>query len=130
MNIRQEVESVIAAYASSNNIPVAYEGVAFDKPLTGNWLEVVFLASNTMNPTVDGSRIRKTGVFQVTCYVPSGRGLRALDMLAEDIVNLFPFDQKELYQTFSVEQTPNTSQAMIDTKYLCCAVRVKYRQEI
>ena len=130
MNIRQEVESVIAAYASSKNIPVAYEGVPFNKPTSGNWLEVVFLASNTTNPTIDATRIRKTGVIQINCYVPNGKGMKAIDALSDEIISLFPFDQRDLFQTFYVEQTPDASQAMIDAAFLWCAVRVKYRQEM
>jgi hypothetical protein len=129
MNIRQEVESAIAAYARANNMTCSFEGVPFNKPVNAPWLEVMFLMSSTMNPTVDGSRVRKTGVFQINTYVPVGKGMKALDSLSDDIVALFPFDRKELYQTFSVEQTPNASQAMIDAGFIWCAVRVKYRQE-
>jgi hypothetical protein len=129
MNIRQEVETALRVYATSKNIPVAVEGVPFNKPSTGNWLELVFLASDTTNPTVDGTRVRKTGVFQINCYTPTGKGMKALDIMSEEVVALFPFDQKEVYQTFSVEQTPNASQAMQDAAFLMCAVRVKYRQE-
>jgi hypothetical protein len=130
MNIRQEVEQALRVYATVKNIPIAVEGVPFTKPSAGNWIELVFLASDTTNPTVDGSRIRKNGVFQINCYTPNGKGMKALDTLSDEIIALFPFDQKELYQTFSVEQTPNASQAMIDAAFLWCAVRVKYRQEM
>jgi hypothetical protein len=130
MNIRQEVESIIASYASGNNIPVAFEGVPFNKPTNTAWLEVVFLASNTINPTIDATRVRKTGTIQINCYVPNGKGMKALDSLSDDIIALFPFDQRDLFQTFYVEQTPNASSAMIDAAFLWCAVRVKYRQEM
>jgi hypothetical protein len=130
MNIRQEVEVALRAYATDKNIPIAVEGVPFTKPSSGNWIELVFLGSNTMNPTIDGSRIRKTGVFQINCYTPSGKGMKALDTLSDEIIALFPFNQRDLFQTFYVEQTPNASQAMIDAAFLWCAVRVKYRQEM
>jgi len=132
MNIRQEVESAVTLFAKAQptEVRVAYEGVAFNKPTDTPWIEIVFLASSTMNPTIDGSRIRKTGAFQINCYVPNGRGVKALEELSDAVVSLFPFDQKELYQTFSVEQTPNSSAIMIDAAFLWCAVRVKYRQEM
>jgi len=120
MNIRQEVESAVTLFAKAQptEVRVAYEGVAFNKPTDTPWIEIVFLASSTMNPTIDGSRIRKTGAFQINCYVPNGRGVKALEELSDAVVSLFPFDQKELYQTFSVEQTPNSSAIMIDAAFL------------
>lgn len=132
MNIRQEIEKAVKTFAAAQSppIPVAYEGVAFDKPSRGPYLEVLFLASNTTNPTVDGSRIRKRGIVQINCYVPDGTGMGALDTLTDAVTALFPFDQKELYTTFSVEQTPNASAAMQDAGFRWAAVRITYRQEL
>lgn len=131
MNIRQEIESAVAAFANAQSppIPIAYEGVAFTKP-SGPYLEILFLDSSAMNATVDASRIRKYGIVQISCYVLDGRGMKELDALTDNIIALFPVNDKGLYTTFSVEQPPNASPPMGDTKFRMAAVRVKYRQEI
>jgi hypothetical protein len=132
MNIRQEVESAVAAFANSQTpqIPIAFEGVPFTKPTNGPYLEVFFLANSPMNATVDVSRIRVYGTFQINCYVLDGKGMKALDDLSDSIVALFPVNNKGLYTTFSVEQPPNVSPPLSDTKFRMAAVRVKYRQEL
>ena len=131
MNIRQEVELAITAFANSQSppIPVAYEGVTFVKPTTGPYLEVVFLDSSAMNATVDASRIRKFGTFQINCYVEDGHGMKSLDALTDNIIALFPVNNKGLYTTFSVEQPANASPTMSDAKFRMSAVRVDYRQK-
>lgn len=132
MNIRQEVESAVAAFAASQNpvLAVSYEGVPFVKPSGAPFLEVVFLANNVMNATVDAQRQRVVGTFQINAYVPDGKGMKALDTLTNNIVALFPVYDKARYTTFSVEQPANVSPPMQDAAFRVAAVRVKYRQEL
>ncbi len=129
MNIRQEVETAITTWAKANNVAVAYEGKAFNKPKQGNWLEIVFLDPQVMNPTVDATRTRKRGIFQISCYIPDNQGIGPLEELTTAIVNLFPYYDQQRYQTFTVEQTPNVSSSFPEDAFRCAAVRVKYRQE-
>lgn len=132
MNIRQEVEKTLLAYASAKipKIPVAFEAVPFTKPSTGNWLELMFLEPVVINPTVDVLRTRKYGIIQINCCVPDGQGMKALDQLTEEIVALFPVHDKTKFHTFTVEQTPKISSSFPDDKFRVAVVRVKYRQEI
>lgn len=132
MNIRQEVESAITTYAASQSpaIPVAYEGVPFTKPTGAPYLEVVFLSNNILNATVDATRQRIHGSFQINCYVPDGKGMKRLEALTSDIVALFPVYDKARYVTFSVEQPANVSPTMTDAAFRFAAVRVQYRQEL
>lgn len=132
MNIRQEVEKALLAFASSQTpkIPIAFEGVAFTKPLKGPYLEIVFLEPAVINPTIDVTRVRKFGVIQIMCFVEDGKGLKELDALTEAVAALFPVHQKQLYTTFTVEQTPSISGSMPEDRFRCAVVRVKYRQEL
>lgn len=132
MNIRQEVEAAVAAYAAAQNpvIPIAYEGVAFTKPTNAPYLEIVFLSNNILNATVDATRQRVYGSFQINCYVPDGKGMKRLDTLTNDIAALFPVFDKARYTTFSVEQPANVSPPMTDAAFRVAAVRVQYRQEL
>jgi hypothetical protein len=131
MNIRQEVESAITAFAQAQNpvIPVSYEGVPFSKPQSGPWLEVVFLTSATTNATVDATRTRTYGTVQISVYTPDGKGMKQLDSITAAIAELFPVADKARYSTFSVEQPAQISAAMIDTQFRMAAVRIRYRQE-
>jgi hypothetical protein len=131
MNIRQEIEGAIAAFAAAQSpaITVSYEGVAFNKPVGAPWLEVVFLNSVTTNATVDAARTRTYGTVQIAVYVPDNKGMKQLDTLTNAIAALFPVTDRARYSTFFVDQPPNISPAMIDTQFRMAAVRVKYRQE-
>ena len=131
MNIRQEVEKALLAYATAKSpkIPVAFEAVPFNKPKDGNWLELMFIDPVVINPTVDALRTRKYGIIQINCYVPDGKGMKNLDDLTEEIVALFPVHDKNKFTTFSVEQTPKVSSSFPDDKFRVAVVRVKYRQE-
>lgn len=132
MNIRQEVESAIAAFASAQSpaIPVAYEGVAFTKPVNAPYLEVVFLSNNVMNATVDAQRQRVVGSFQINVYMVNGKGMKQLDTLTSAIAEMFPVADKARYSTFSVEQPANVSPPMTDAAFRVAAVRIQYRQEL
>jgi len=131
MNIRQEVETAVAAFAASQNPPVvvSFEGVPFNKPTNSPYLEIVFLSNNIMNATVDATRQRVVGSFQINVYVPNGKGMKQLDTLTSEIAALFPVYDKSLYSTFSVEQPANVSPPMTDAAFRVAVVRVQYRQE-
>lgn len=129
MNIRQEVEKTVATFAAANNLQVAYEGVPFTKPTTA-FLAVMFLGSNNHNSTVDGEHTRRRGIVQIEAYVPTGKGMKSLDDLTDKIVAQFPFKDKELFTTFSVEGMPEVSAAFQDGAFMCAVVRVAYRQEL
>lgn len=132
MNIEQEVETELLAFASSQtpSIPVAFELAAFTKPSTGNYLELVFETPEVMNPTVDVLRVRKYGVIQILCFTESNRGAGPLQALTESVAALFPVYDKQRYSTFTVEQTPTISRPFPEGKFACSVVRVKYRQEL
>lgn len=131
MNIRQEVEKTLFAFAATKSpkIPIAVEAKAFDKPKNGPWLEILFLDPLVINPTVDALRTRKYGIIQINTYVDDGKGMAELDKLTEEIVALFPAHDKNKFTTFSVEQTPKVSSSFPDDKFRVAVVRVKYRQE-
>jgi hypothetical protein len=131
MNIRQEVEGAIEAFANSQSpaLPIAYEGKPFTKPTGIPWLEIVFLNSVVTSATVDASRTRTYGTIQINVFCPDGRGMKQLDSLTATVAALFPVTDRARYATFYVDQPPNISPAMIDTQFRMAAVRVKYRQE-
>lgn len=128
MSVRSELEARVLTYANSQNppIPVSYEGVPFTRP-NGTFLQCFMLPSTTINPTVDASRRRTRGAMQVNVWVKDGKGSYLVDKIAEDIVNLFPVVPKT--GITSIEQTPQTGQAITESDFRIVPVTIKYRVE-
>lgn len=128
MTIRSEIESRLAAWASSQTpkIPVAYENVSFSKP-SGQFLEVYMLPGSAKNNGVDAVGVRTTGTFQINCYSPVGGGMAAVEALAAAVVALYPVVPKT--GTVSIEAPLNASQAMPMDGFMCIPVRGRYRVE-
>lgn len=130
MGIRQELESRLAAFAAAQIPPlaVAYENVGFVKPINKPWLECFIIPAGTINPTADGERIRKRGTFQVNVWCPKSNGLKQVEEIAEKVVAAFPLLPKT--GTVSIEQTPNTSRAIIDDSgFVIIPVSATWRYE-
>lgn len=130
MSIRSEIESKLYAWAKSQAppIPVAFENVAFSKPLTGAWLEIFFLNSVITNPTVDAERETERGIFQINCCTPQGVGLKDMSTLVASVSQLFPVVPKA--GTVSIERPPQQARAIVRSDgFLVTPISVSYRQE-
>lgn len=131
MSIRSELEGTLLTWAAAQSPPllVCVEGVPFVKPTNAPYLQVWLTSSVTTNPTVDGKRKRVRGFVSVNICVPDGKGSKQAEDLAQQIVDLFPVVPKSLFTTVSIEQTPQTGQAMIDNAFRVIPVTIRYRQE-
>ena len=128
MTIRDELESVLIAYCTAKNIPLSLEGKPFKKP-DGTYIEAFMLPSVTTNPTVDMVRKRIRGFFQINCCTADGYGSKAVEALADEVAALYPSYNKLAFPTVSIEQHPQTGQAIIDGAHRYIPVSIKYRQE-
>lgn len=117
------------ADAQTPKVPVAFESVNFTKPADGTPFVECFLVPNvTMNPTIDGHRTRRYGVFQVNCWAQQGKGMKSVETLAEAIVSLFPLIPK--VGAVSVEETPTVKPRIPDgSGWVIVPVTIKYRFE-
>lgn len=129
MTIRTELEAPLRLYATTNNIPVAWEGVPFTKPTGTPYLQIFFLDKSISNPTVEFSRKRTRGFVQINVCVPDGNGSKQVENLAEDIAALYPAADKQAFATVSIEQHPQIGRAMIDANFRIIPISVEYRQE-
>lgn len=130
MTIRSELEARIITWADAQSpkIPVALENVSFTKPTIGGYLETFFLASVTVNPDVEASRERETGILQVNCCVPQGNGTKAANELVAAIITLFPVLPKT--GTVSIEHPPQKSNGLPrDDGFWIVPISISYRQE-
>lgn len=129
--IRTELESRLLALANSYSpkLPVALEGVKFNKPDPPSpFLECFMAASSTTNVTTDGNRIRQRGVFMVNVWCPDGKGSGLNERIADAVIAAFPVVPKT--GSTSIEQTPDASQAVIDVSgWRITPVTITYRYE-
>jgi hypothetical protein len=126
--IRQEIESKLKSWADSQypKLPIAFENVSFEKP-TSDWLELVFMPSVTINPTVAASRATLYGMFQINIYTKQDTGTKRSEQLAESIIKLFPVVPKT--GTVSIEQTGSVMNPLYDSQWRILPLRFRYRQE-
>ena len=129
--IAAALEARLKAWAAAQvpPVPVAYENVAFTKPVDGSpWLEAFLIPNLTMNNEVSGGRKTHLGFFQVNCWVHKGSGMGRGRSLSQSIINLFPMLPK--VGAISIEATPSASQPLDgDSNWVIVPVLIKYRYE-
>lgn len=128
--IRAELETRLKAWADAQvpKVPIAFEGVSFTKPTDGVFLEAYLIPNLTLDTAVDGTRQRHLGIFQVNCWARSGKGMRQVEALAQNIINLFPLLPKS--GMVSIEKTPNAESHLLDPSgWIIVPVTVSYRFE-
>ena len=128
MSIRTEVEGRLAEFGANSfpTIPIAYENRKFTRP-DGKYLEVTFLGKTSVNRDVSADGVTTTGMFQVACYAPIGKGMGDVEALAESVSALFPVLPKS--GGYSVEAPPSISQGLLVDVFMCVVVTVRYRAE-
>lgn len=127
MSVRSELEGRLATFATAQNIPVSWEGVPFTPPSSGPYLQAVMLASATKNSTVDATRTRTTGNFQINVVGFDGLGSKQVEDLATLVVALYPVMPKA--GTVSIESPPQTGAAILLTGKRIIPITIAYRQE-
>ena len=127
--IRSELEQRLSTWANSFNpvITVAWESSPFTLP-TDRYLQPFLIPATTVNPTVDGSRKRYIGIYQVNIYVKSGKGIKQISELVDSLVNYFPIVPK--VGNVSIEQTPYSSTGVTVDGWYVVPVSIPYRMEI
>ena len=126
--LRKEIEDKVATWAGSKNpvIKIAYENVAFTKP-DSTFVELYIIPATTVNNTVDSKRVTLLGLIQFNIYSKSGEGAKKSEMLAQEIIDLFPVYPKT--GTVSIEQTGSIERPLYDAQWRVLPVRIRYRQE-
>lgn len=128
MSARSEIETRINNWAKAQvpPVPVAFEGVNFTKPVSGPYLEVFMLGSNSINRNVAAAS-RTYGMFQVNCYAPANKGMGEVEALRDSMVALFPVLPKT--GTVSVEAPLSWSGSDVIDGFAFVPVRGNYRIE-
>jgi len=130
MTIRSELESKLITFGASQSpaIPVSVQNVPFTKPNGKAFLEIKFLASVTINPSVNADTERETGLMQINICIPEGVGTKAASDLITSVKALYPVVPKT--GTVSIEQPPQVGTGFSrDDGYWVIPLTFKYRQE-
>lgn len=129
--IRQELESRLATFASAYSSPVlqvAWESIPFTKPDNEPFLECFIIPAGVVSATLDASRTRERGTFQVNVWCPSGVGSGLVEGIARDITAAFPVVPK--IDNVSIEQPGNISRLITDLAgWIILPIMFSYRVE-
>ena len=128
--IRAELDSKLKAWADAQipKVPVAYEGFPFTKPTDGVFVESFLIPAITMDSDVSGDSKRYLGIYQINCWARSGRGMKQVETLAQNIINLFPMLPKT--GSVSIESTPYAEKYVLDQSgWVILPVTIQYRYE-
>lgn len=128
MSTRSEIETRVAAIAASLSLPVSYENVPFTKPSDGNWIEITFLASTSVNRNVAAQGYRVRGGFQINCYGPLDVGLGGLESTVDTIIAAFPVIPK--MGTVSIDEPLSDGVALIVDASIMIPITGRYRVEV
>lgn len=130
--IRAELETRLRTWADAQSpaIKIAFENMPFTKPTSGVFLETFLIPNITLNPTIDASRQRLMGIFQVNCWASSdNKGMKAAESLAQSVIDLFPVVPKT--GSVSIERTPYASPSLLDNSgWRIVPVTIQYRLDI
>lgn len=130
--IRAALEGRLKTWADAQ-VPVvrfAPENVSFVKPTDGSlWVEPFLIPNVTMNNELSGSRKTLLGLFQVNCWAPKGQGMRPVETLAQNVIDLFPLVPK--FGAVSIESTPYAGRPdESDSSWVIVPVLMQYRYEV
>lgn len=131
--IRSYFETRVKAWADAQTpvVPVAFQNVPFTRPTLGSatnvWLECFVIPNVTTNVEISGKRSTKYGLVQINCWGQQGKGMKAVEAVADALVNLFPIVPKGVV---SVEGTPDVKPSIPDgAGWVAVPVTIKYRYE-
>lgn len=101
MKVRKLFETRLATWAATQNLPVAWENVAYT-PGDSTYLRAFLLRGQTTSRDLLGANRHRVGVFQVNVVAPAGTGAGAAETIGEQLAALFPQNLRMTEGTFTV----------------------------
>jgi len=121
----------LAAYATAHSpvLTISREGAPFSPPTDNStFLEALLLPADTQTATLDGSRRRFLGSFQINIWAKDNIGTGASETIAEEIAQLFPVFPKTLFPV-SVETPASVKRSLTENGWRVIPVIINYRYE-
>lgn len=110
-------------------LPVAYPGIPFTPPTTGEWLELAWFPNETQNYAMDNAAgAVHSGFFQVAACERPGAGIMVGATLAGAVVSAFP--KGTAFSGATVERKPWISSVLVMDEKLIYPVTVRYRSMV
>jgi len=107
-------------------LPVAYEGVDFEPPEDGLWLEPKIFPNEPISIVWDNNdRQVDYGFFQVLVYYRPNKGSIEAAEMADKIAQAFK--KGTIVSSVTVEKTPHTTAIVADDDKLFIPVTIHYR---
>lgn len=131
--MRALIETRLRDWAADNDLPVAWENVAFTPPVDGSaYLKFNLLAGQTRSDDLAGQLRAWIGVAQITVFVPAGAGPAAAESLLKQLDALYPCSQYITGAALNVLiQTPVTAgNGFNDEAYYAVPTSFTYRADV
>lgn len=132
VEIRNAIETRLAAFAATKSIPILWENVAAEPPSYTHF-RVTLFPSPTSNPSLGAYHRRYKGIYRVQCWVNSlNTGPQESEALAEELVAYFPLglQMTESGVTVHIEKTPSQSGIAIESNHNVVTVEMIYRADV
>ncbi|MBS9781512.1 MAG: hypothetical protein KGV56_03370 [Gammaproteobacteria bacterium] len=85
-HIRQSLEGLIYTWGKANNVPVIFENIQTDTPITSHITTALMPVSSDIKTI---ATIKHTGLFQLTIYTPTNDSVINADQMTDDVMNLY-----------------------------------------
>lgn len=92
--VRRAIETELAAWASGEGIPVAWENTQFEPEVGQTFLRAFLLPAPTESQTLEGEHRAYLGFYQVSIYVPINEGAGAAEAIVDELDSLFPNNER------------------------------------
>ena len=124
--IQEAIFQKAVEYAASVPIAISQQGLPFDQPNEGRWLELLFLPNDYA-----GSQINTTGatlprgIFRINACDSRKEGLKAAMEHAEAVKAAFPI-RTPIVNQVAVSKVPVLGMPMIDAGVIRIPVTIEY----
>lgn len=129
MSARSEIETILANFikAQTQVVLVAWEGVPFNKPTSGIWVEPFMVSNTPVCANIGAVRYRTIGTYQINVFFKDGEGSAKVESFANQIAALYPVFPKS--GTVSFDKPTNAQTPYTDTDWRVIPIRISYRTE-
>lgn len=131
--IREAFESRLNTWATNRSSPLAISWENIAKDLTDEfYVESYMFPSENTNDFLEGNHIRFVGFFQFSVVGQKGYGVGAIELIAQEICNLFPCSAGITQSGLDIEVTnpPSIGRAIPSERKFTVPVTVYYRCEV
>lgn len=124
--IYQAFCTLVSAFADDKSLTVAWPGMHFDPPASGQWLEVSWFPGPSRNyGTANEGPTEITGMGQVSVLSRPGQGIDPAMQLVDALIAALP--KGTILDAARVETQPWASTTVVGDDRLSIPVTIRYR---